>query len=81
MAKRRCLHKDLKGPTLKKGPGVKNLWTGTLVCLGFYVSAFFQDFHWIWIDCVYHKDRLLVIIAEEKSKGKCVLSGNSRQFN
>lgn len=43
------------------------------VCL--YVSACFQDFHWIWIDYAYHKERLLVIFAEKKVKGNvCCLN-------
>lgn len=61
-------------PLLEKGPGVQEFVDWLLGPSVFYVSACFQDFHWIWIDYVYHEDRLLVIFAEKQSKGKCVLS-------
>lgn len=53
-------------PLLEKGPGVQEIVDWLLGLSVFYVSACFQDFHWIWIDYVYHEDRLLVISAEKK---------------
>lgn len=52
-------------PLLEKGPGVKE-FVDWLLGPSVFMSTSFQDFHWIWIDYVYHEDRLLVIFAEKK---------------
>lgn len=60
-------------PLFEKGPGVKEFvdWLlGLSVFICQPVSKIFIGFGLT----VHHEDRLLVIFAEKKSKGKCVLS-------
>lgn len=61
-------------PLLEKGPGVKEFVDWLLGPSVYMCQPVSKIFHWIWIDYDYHEDRLLVIFAEKKSKGKCVLS-------